>query len=183
MPEYRRVKKEGGIYFFTLVTYQRQKLFFPSEVRKLLIQTVEEVREFHSFEMIAYCVLTDHVHFLWQMPEQESDYAMRIGLIKRRFSKKYSPLYGETLQRTESQLKRRELTIWQRRFWEHFIRDEIDLGRHIEYIHYNPIKHGLLKRTVDWDCSSFHDYVSDGVYDSDWGISYEMDEQQYRFGE
>jgi putative transposase len=183
MPEYRRVKQNGGIYFFTLVTYRRQELFISPEIRNLLMQTVNEVREFHPFEMIAYCVLPDHVHFIWQMPENENDYSMRIGLIKRRFTKKYIQKFGETLEKSDSQFKRREVTIWQRRFWEHLIRDECDLEQHIEYVHYNPIKHGLVRRVCDWDFSSFHDFVKAGVYVYDWGESYKVDEKRDSFGE
>jgi putative transposase len=183
MPEYRRIKQEGGIYFFTLVTYQRQELFASPEVRVLLMDTVDEVKKFHPFEMIAYCVMEDHVHLLWQMPMDDANYSMRIGLIKRRFSRKFVARYGQILPRTESQLKRQEMAIWQRRYWEHMIRDEQDLEQHIAYIHFNPVKHGLVNRVRDWDCSSFHDYVRVGFFDIDWGEVYQVEDRRNRFGE
>jgi putative transposase len=183
MPEYRRIKQEGGTYFFTLVTYQRQKLFAIPHARALLRLTVEDVKVFHPFEIVAYCILPDHVHLLWTLPEDDMNYSMRIGLIKRRFSKKFIPQIDEKFTKTESQLKRHEVTIWQRRFWEHLIRDEQDLERHIEYIHYNPVKHGLVSQAYDWDSSSFHDYVRTGKYPMDWGSDYNVDSKKFKFGE
>jgi len=183
MPEYRRIKQEGGTYFFTLVTFQRQKLFLVPDVMRLLLDTVEHVREMHPFEIIAYCVLPDHVHFLWQMPEDDTNYSMRIGVIKRRFSIQFISKYGDRLQKSDSQTRRREVTIWQRRFWEHLIRDEKDLNQHIDYIHYNPVKHGLVSKVRDWEISSFHNYVKEDIYSLDWGDSYYIDKKKYRFGE
>ncbi len=183
MPEYRRIKQEGGIYFFTLVTYKRQRLFDSSNVRTLLLTTIEDVKDYHPFEMIAYCVLPDHIHLIWQMPENDADYSMRIRLIKRRFSKRFIPLFGERVERSESQIKRREVPIWQRRFWEHLINDEDDLERHIEYIHFNPVKHGLVQQAANWDCSSFNEFVEKGIYDRNWGEGYKVEERNYSFGE
>jgi putative transposase len=183
MPEYRRVKQPGGIYFLTLNTYQRQKLFFKPETSSMLLDSVQHVRKYHPFDIIAYCVLPDHAHFLWKMLEDDWNYSMRIGLIKGHFSKKYISQYREEFPRTESQRSRREVTVWQRRFWEHFIRDEEDLARHIEYIHYNPVKHGWVNRVREWEGSSFYDFVNEGIYEADWGEGFKVDNKKYRFGE
>jgi putative transposase len=183
MSEYRRVKQPGGTYFFTIITYQRQKLFLKTETRSLLLESIQHVNKNHPFDIVAYCVLPDHVHFLWRMPEDDWNYSMRIGLIKRYFSKKYISQYGEKFPKTESQKSRREVTVWQRRFWEHFIRDEEDLGRHIDYIHYNPVNHGWVNRVCDWEGSSFHDYVNEGIYQVEWGEDFKVDNKKYQFGE
>ena len=183
MPDYRRVIQEGGIYFFTIVTYQRQKIFSLPETRKLLLQSIDHVRIYHPFKIKAFCILLDHVHFLWRMPENDSDYSMRINQIKRRFSKQYIARFGMPIRRSESREKRREVTIWQRRFWEHWIHNEGDLIRHIDYIHYNPVKHGLVPRVCDWESSSFHDYVRKGYYDLAWGEEIKINEKKYQHGE
>jgi len=117
------------------------------------------------------------------MPENDSDYSMRINQIKRRFSKQYIARFGMPIRRSESREKRREVTIWQRRFWEHCIRNEGDLIRHIDYIHYNPVKHGLVPRVCDWESSSFHDYVRKGYYDLAWGEEIKINEKKYQHGE
>jgi putative transposase len=138
---------------------------------------------FHPFTIEAYCILPDHIHFIWRLPEDDSDYGMRIGLIKNRFSKVYFFDESRKFQRDSSRQKRRETTVWQRRFWEHLIRDEDDLNRHIEYIHYNPVKHGLVERVCDWPDSSFIDFVKKGILEEDWGGSYRVQENEFNFGE
>lgn len=92
-------------------------------------------------------------------------------------------MFGLTFEKSESRGKRRELTIWQRRFWEHWIRDEDDWNRYVDYIHYNPVKHGLVDRVCEYNDSSFHDYVIAGFYDPSWGQGYHIDEKKYQFGE
>jgi putative transposase len=176
MPNYRRVKIKGGTYFLTLVTYDRRRLFFSSETRQLLLDSIEHVRKYHPFTMEAYCILPDHGHFLWRMPEDDDNYSMRIAEIKKRFSKCYLKAVIEKQTVNPSQIKRGESGLWQRRFWEHYIRDENDLNRHIDYIHYNPVKHGLVKRVKDWPSSSFSDYVQMGIYEINWGRGYLNDD-------
>ena len=183
MPEYRRIYQNGGIYFFTLVTYQRQPIFSFQKTRTLLQNSVIKVQKYHPFETIAYCYLTDHLHFLWQMPENDSDYSLRISLFKRYFTKRYRELFSERIPIPTSRIKRRESTIWQRRFWEHLIRDQEDLNRHIDYIHLNPIKHGLVKRPMDWESSSFLDYLQAGCYEMYWGEIEKINNDKFNFGE
>jgi putative transposase len=108
---------------------------------------------------------------------------MRIGQIKRRFTNEYSKRFEISNEKNESRKKRKESIIWQRRFWEHWIRDENDLNHHIDYVHYNPVKHGLVSRAQDWKNSSFHEFVEMGYYDRDWGENYKNDQEKYQFGE
>ena len=183
MPEYRRVKLKGSTYFFTLVTYQRQRIFSSPEPISLLTDSINRIKTYHPFIIEAYCILPDHIHFIWTLPEDDNNYSMRISQIKRRFTNEYSKRFEISIEKNESRQKRKESTIWQRRFWEHWIRDENDLNRHIDYIHYNPVKHGLVNSVKEWKHSSFFDFVEMGYYDPDWGENYENDQEKYRFGE
>ena len=183
MPEYRRMFIKGGIYFFTLVTYQRQKIFSLPLARLLFLKAVEHVRSYHTFTNVAYCILPDHIHMIWQLAEDDADYSKRINAVKRRFSMKYRQRFNALPQKNQTQINRRESTVWQRRYWEHYIRDEIDFQYHMEYIHFNPVKHGLVSRVRDWDASSFFSYVNLGFYDLDWGDNIQNNEAGDRFGE
>jgi putative transposase len=183
MPNYRRVKIKGGTYFFTLVTYQRQRLFSLPHIRLMFLDAVDYVKKYHPFQLIAYCILPDHVHLICQIPEDDDNYSIRISLIKRRFSKQYISHYGSQPQKNVSYEKRQETGIWQRRFWEHSIRDDEDLNRHFDYVHFNPVKHGLVEKVCDWEHSSFHEFVENGHYGLSWGESYKVDEKKYHFGE
>lgn len=183
MPNYRRVKIEGGTYFLTIVTYKRKNIFSSLENRELLLQSINHVSLFHPFFLEAYCILPDHFHFLCRLPEDDGNYSTRVSEIKKRFSKKYLETHERPLARDVSQIKRGESGIWQLRFWEHYIRDEEDLNRHIDYIHYNPVKHGLVDKVRDWSSSSFFDYVKAGYYSIDWGEGYSFDHEKRSFGE
>jgi putative transposase len=183
MPEYRRVKFKGATYFFTLVTYQRQRIFSSPEPISLLTECFDRIKTYHPFKIDAYCILPDHIHFIWSLPENDNNYSMRISQIKRRFTNEYSKRFEISNEKNESRKKRKESIIWQRRFWEHWIRDENDLNHHIDYVHYNPVKHGLVSRAQDWKNSSFHEFVEMGYYDRDWGENYKNDQEKYQFGE
>ncbi len=174
MPEYRRNFVNGGTYFFTVVTYNRQPFLTTEGARNCLHNAWEDVQVRFPFVTVAVSLLPEHVHCLWRLPEGDSNYSIRWKEIKRLFSKNYpiQDMPGETI--SESRLKRGEKLIWQRRFWEHTIRDENDLRNHMEYIHYNPVKHGLVQRAWDWPWSSFHRYVKMGLYEKDWGEAADM---------
>jgi putative transposase len=165
---------EGGIYFFTLVTYNRQPLLVKPSARKILHNSLESVKKKHPFVMNAICLLPDHLHCIWTLPENDSDYSLRWKEIKRQFSHNYLPIAGIIAPPNESRQNRQESPIWQRRFWEHTIRDEADLEAHLNYIHFNPVKHGLVMKPGDWEWSSFLRYVDEGKYDQDWGNQVEM---------
>lgn len=184
MPEYRRIFQPGGTFFFTVVTFERKPIFNSPAARKLLGESFRSVKEKYPFTMDAICLLPDHLHTIWTMPPNESNYSIRWSAIKAFFTHGFikSPKSPEEL--TPSQLKRREGAVWQRRFWEHMIRDEIDLENHIYYIHFNPVKHGLVHNVDEWEWSTFHKYVDLGWYpgesknlptSKDLGISDEWD--------
>jgi putative transposase len=129
----------------------------------------------YPFRTDAVCLLPNHLHCIWTLPESDSNYSVRWKEIKRLFAKQYLELIGPGGVRNASHLKQGEAAIWQRRFWEHTIKDEEDLRRHIDYIHYNPVKHGLVQNVCDWPWSSFHRYVRKGSYGLDWGAGIEKD--------
>ena len=183
MPNYRRVKIEGGTYFFTLVTNHRKQIFLLDEANDLFLEALNHVRNLHPFNLVAYCILPEHIHLLWELPDGDNNYSLRISEIKKRFSKHFIGKYGNPNFSTSSQRKRGETGIWQRRFWEHYIRDEEDLNRHIDYIHYNPVKHGLVDQVKDWPASSFFDYVEQEIYDKTWGHKEVLTFESQVFGE
>jgi len=169
MPEYRRFSIPGGTYFFTVVTFSRLPIFASTKARNLLHSAWVNVRKKHPFQVDAICLLPEHIHCIWTLPEGDADYSMRWKEIKRIFTHEYLDQIGPVGIRNASRQKREEAAIWQRRFWEHTLRDEQDFNRHLDYIHYNPVKHGLVKKAQDWPWSSFHRYVGLGYYDKDWG--------------
>lgn len=166
---YRRAKTPGATYFFTVVTHQRQPLFSDAETIALLRTAFRIVKANHPFTIDAIVLLPDHLHCLWTLPEEDANFSTRWRLIKSEFSRHCPDQYKRP--RSSSRQSKGEQAIWQRRFWEHRIQDEADLIRHVDYIHYNPVKHGLAEAPKDWAYSSFHRFVRDGVYAKDWGES------------
>ena len=169
MPEYRRIRICGSTVFITLVTFGRSHIFADKKAQEILKQVWMDVARRHPFITDAICVLPDHIHTLLTLPEDSYNYSLRIREIKRLFTIKYLAKFDEANQRNLSRLRKKEATVWQRRFWEHTIRDEQDYQNHFDYIHYNPVKHGLVNNIADWPWSSFHRYVQSGVYEPDWG--------------
>jgi putative transposase len=163
MSRYRRAKREGGTFFFTLTLADRSSDLLTREIERLR-RAYRTVQERRPFETIAICVLPDHVHAIWSLPPGDTDFAQRWNLIKSGFSRGLP-----AAPRSASKIERREKGIWQRRYWEHMIRDDADLVRHIDYIHFNPVKHGLASRVCDWPHSSFHQWVKRGELPLDWG--------------
>ncbi len=127
------------------------------------------VREKYPFEIKAWVLLPEHIHCIWQLPKKEDDMSMRWRLIKSSFTRIVKKKYHNEELETESRKKRKESTIWQRRYWEHQIRDQEDYNNHIDYIHYNPVKHKLVKNVKDWEYSTFHKFVRNDIYRKDWG--------------
>lgn len=171
MPNYRRAKTEGGTYFFTVVTYQRQPFLCLDESRAILKAAIQKTLLSLPFYVDAWILLPDHMHCLWTLPECNSNYSTRWALIKNEFTKnKISTEH--TCARpalSESRKRHRECVVWQRRFWEHQIQDDLDYKRHMDYIHYNPVKHGLAQYPADWPYSTFHRHVAQGLYEAYWG--------------
>jgi putative transposase len=164
MSRYRRAKIEGGAFFFTLALADRSSDLLVREIDRLR-RAYKVARERLSFETIASCILPDHLHALWQLPDDDPDFASRWSLFKSGFSRGLPPAQS----RSASKMAKREKGILQRRYWEHAIRSDADLERHVDYIHYNPVKHGLVSRVRDWPHSSFHRYVKRGLLPVDWG--------------
>ncbi|MFZ2447891.1 MAG: transposase [Syntrophobacteraceae bacterium] len=169
----RRACINGGTLFFTVVTHGRQHIFSTPVNVDLLRKSFRQVMAAHPFEIDAIVILPDHLHCIWTLPKEDADFSTRWRLIKRFFSKSCSTECGT--EKTASRLKKGERGIWQRRFWEHVIRDETDFARHVEYIHYNPVKHGIVNAPKDWAYSSFHRYVRKGIYDVNWASSMTLD--------
>ena len=164
MTNYRRYRLAGGTYFFTVAIVARHL--------DILVQNIQQLkaafRDEHQrapFINLALVVLPDHLHAIWRLPEGDSDYSNRWRRIKAGFSRAL-PM-GDRV--SPSQGMKGERGIWQRRFWEHTMRDEQDLHRHLDYIHFNPVKHGYVARVSDWPHSTFHEYMRRGVYTLDWG--------------
>ncbi|MFG3818577.1 REP-associated tyrosine transposase [Limnothrix redekei] len=169
---YRRAKTPGATYFFTLVTQNRHPLFHdPLNVDRLRA-AFRYVMERHPFTIDGIVVLPDHLHCLWTLSQDDADYSTRWRLIKSHFSRNYPRL--DTLSSIPSRTTKNERVIWQRRFWEHQIRDDQDFINHLDYIHYNPVRHQLVNAPKDWQYSSFHRFVTAGVYDVMWGASEEI---------
>lgn len=169
MSNYRRYFVPGGTYFLTLVTYARRPILTSSEGRTFLRQAIDTVRECHPFALTATVLMPDHWHLVMQLPEGEDGYSLRVRQIKAGFSERWLAHGLSEAAVTESQHRRGERGIWQPRFWEHRITDEEDLERCVDYIHWNPRKHGLVDRVADWPFSSFHRFVESGQYEADWG--------------
>jgi len=176
MPTYRRNFLAGGSYFFT-VNLANRRLRLLTENIDLLRAAFRYTRQRHPFAIEAIVVLPDHLHTIWTMPEEDADFAVRWALIKASFSRTLRK--GEPV--SASRRRRRERGIWQRRYWEHTIRDEDDLGRHLDYIHFNPVKHGHVACVATWPYSSFHRMVRLGFYPESWSGDPKV--QESGFGE
>jgi len=168
MPNYRRLFKPGGTFFFTAVTCKRQPLFNNHKARDFLHQCIQDVQEIHPFEMLATVLLPDHIHCIWKLPEKDLDFSIRWSIIKRSFSKMWLASGGKETWVSKSRKQHREAGIWQRRFWEHAIRDQEDFAKHVNYIHFNPVKHGYVKCPHQWPYSSFFRWVEEGYFKTDW---------------
>lgn len=169
MPEYRRAYTSGGTVFLTLVTYNRAPIFANSQAIVYLRSSIAVMRSEMPFEITAAVVLPDHIHFLWSLPSDDSNYSKRVGRLKVLFTHSLRGKQVLPQNVSLSRRKHRESDVWQRRFWEHTIADEVDFAKHFDYLHYNPVKHGLVECPHQWRYFSFHRYVKRGVYNDDWG--------------
>ena len=163
---YRRAWVPGGTFFFTVNLADRRADTLVRHVDALRV-AFAQVKARHPFELIAVVVLPDHLHAIWQLPPDDADYATRWSRIKAGFSRAIPA--GEAIR--PSREVKGERGIWQRRYWEHQIRDESSLQRRMDYIHYNPVKHGWAKRPADWPHSSFAHHVARGMYPEDWAAA------------
>jgi len=165
MPHYRRNRVDGGSYFFTVNLRDRRSDLLVAEIGALR-SAVRAVRERHPFHIDAWVVLPDHMHCLWTLPAGDHDFSARWQMIKALFSRAVPP----TEDRRASLVRKREAGIWQRRYWEHTIRGEQDYAAHMDYVHFNPVKHGLAASPADWPFSSFSRCVALGMYPMDWAF-------------
>lgn len=167
MPDYRRAWMPGGTHFFTVNLLERRHADLLVRQIELLRHCVAVERARRPFVVLAWVVLPDHMHWLWRLPPGDADFATRWRRIRTDFSRGIAG----TERRTAVRQRRGERGIWHRRYWEHLIRDPRDLRHHVDYIHYNPVKHGHVARVADWPHSSFHAWVARGAYSRDWGIA------------
>ncbi|HID83110.1 MAG TPA: transposase [Chromatiales bacterium] len=164
MSNYRRNRVPGGTYFFTVNLLERRKQILVDHIDALRT-AIRKTRRKAPFHIDAWVILPDHMHCIWTLPEGDAKYSDRWRAIKKYFTKSIP----DSEYRSEVRIKRNERGIWQRRFWEHTIRDDLDYKRHMDYIHFNPVKHGLVKSVKDWPHSTFHRLVERGIYLPEWG--------------
>jgi putative transposase len=171
MSDYRRAHIPGGTFFFTLVTENRAPILCGQLARTELRRAFRTCRERWPFAVDALVLLPDHMHTIWSFPPGDADFSRRLAFIKKEFTKRWLLAGGTEQPRTESRRRHGRRGVWQRRFWEHAIRDGDDLMRHVEYIHHNPVKHGLVTCPHAWPYSTFHRWVRTGAYPSDWACT------------
>jgi len=171
MSHYRRANVPGASYFFTVATYQRNAILMHPEVRSALRDAINYTRQSLPFTIDAWVLLPDHLHAIWTLPVGDAAFGKRWGIIKAHVSRDCAHFVdANDSERPASRVRRREIDFWQRRFWEHLLRDDSDYERHVDYVHFNPVKHGHAERPVDWPYSTFHRYVAKGVYQASWAV-------------
>ncbi len=174
---YRRAGVPGASYFFTVNLADRSQTLLVDHA-DILLTVISEVQSRHPFRIDAMVLLPDHLHAIWTLPENDEDFSTRWMLIKAGFSRRL-PVSEE---RNRSRMTKGERGIWQRRFWEHLLRDEKDYERHADYIHYNPVKHGYVARPVNWPHSSIHRFITEGIVSTDWAVE-TQDGDSSKYGE
>jgi putative transposase len=165
--KYRRAFVSGGSFFFKLVTEKRRPLFASAEAVDVLRSAFRSVRSTRPFALDAIVVLPDHLHCIWTLPPGDADFSTRWRLVKIGFTKHCDPALRPAPSGVQT--RRQEQELWQHRYWEHMLRDEADFDRHVEYIHYNPVKHGYVASPLEWPHSSFLRNIEAGIYEADWG--------------
>jgi putative transposase len=163
MVNYRRCLVPGGTYFFTLTLADRRSDYL-LRYHHELAAAIRFTRKNRPFNIDGIVLLPEHLHALITLPAGDSDFPMRWRSIKAGFTRAVV-IHEPSLKPN----RKGEYDLWQRRYWEHCIRDETDFNQHLDYIHINPLKHGYVQNVCDWPFSSFHRYVHNGVMDSSWG--------------
>ena len=158
----------GGTFFFTVVTHQRRPLLTSAAARDVLRIAMQQVKTTRPFRIEASVLMPDHLHCIWTLPADDTDFSTRWRLIKAKFTILFLDHGGRESRRSQSRQTKRERGFWQRRFWEHTVRHERELYALFDYIHYNPVKHGHVECPHAWPYSSFHRSVADGFSQSDW---------------
>ncbi len=165
--QYRRLYIPGGSYFFTLVMKQRRKIFAQDSAVGILKDAFRRVMERRHFTIDAIAILPDHLHCIWTLPPGDQDFSTRWRLIKTWFTKRYDVTLS--MNQDTSEINKGRKSVWQHRYWEHLLRDQEDYNHHVNYIHYNPVRHGYVSRAFDWQYSSFRRYVRNGICSENWG--------------
>jgi putative transposase len=155
MSNYRRANTPGGTYFFTVVTQHRQPILTDDPIRTTLRAAIDAIRQSHPFGVDAWVLLPDHLHCIWTLPADDANFGLRWARIKQHVSRQCSATADGAAVLSPSSARRGESGLWQRRFWEHEIRDEDDFRRHADYIHWNPVKHGYVKEVGRWPFRRF----------------------------
>jgi putative transposase len=170
MPNYKRVFADNHYIFITSVTFKRNPILIDNI--DILRSGFNKASKKFKFEIYSAVILPDHFHVIIG-PENIAEYPQIITTIKQNFSQNVSREYIEPVRKffTSSMVKRNESGVWQRRYYEHTIRNEKDLYNHLDYIHFNPVKHGIAQNVKDWKFSSFYKFVEMGYYNEDWGCS------------
>jgi putative transposase len=161
---YRRSNVTGATYFFTVAAADRRSSLLVDRIDTLR-SAVASVKRRHPFSIDAFVVLPDHLHTVWTLPPGDADFSTRWALLKATFSRALPAVECASASRQ----RKGERGLWQRRFWEHLIRDDDDLARHVDYVHFNPVKHGYVRRASEWPYSSIHKYIRSGLLAEDWG--------------
>lgn len=175
MPNYIRDRTPGGTWFFTVVTFERRTFLCDAPVRAALRTAIQRVQSKYPFTINAWVLLPDHFHCVWTLPRGDSNFSLRIGLIKRAVTLQCKSLSSAKDDQSATRGKRREANVWQRRFWEHLIKDEKDLRNHLDYIHHNPVKHGYCQTPSEWPYSTIHKFIANGTYPVGWATTLPTD--------
>ncbi len=169
MPNYTRAFVPGGTFFFTLVAERRRPILTSPSMRDALHRAINLTRRERPFVLNAIVLLPDHLHCIMTMPEGDADFSTRWRLIKTRATRAYLRGGGSEAGRSASKQSRGERGVWQRRLWEHQVRDEAAYIKLCDYIHYNPVRHGHVRCPHQWEFSSFARFVREKLYEPDWG--------------
>jgi putative transposase len=168
MPQYHRPLQPGGTFFFTVVTHARARFLCEPRARQALHEVIAQCARRRPFELEAIVLLPDHFHPLIKLPTGDANFSTRLAAIKANFTRLWLTSGALELRQSESRTTHGHRAVWQKRFWDHCIRNDDDFANHLNYIHYNPVKHGLVTCPHLWPWSSFQKWVARGVYEMDW---------------
>ena len=163
MVRYQRAQAAGGTFFFTVTLARRQSDVLTAGI-KLLRQSLRRIHQQRPFVIDAIVIRPEHLHTIWKLPAGDTDYATCWQPIETDFTRQIGAT-GDCSPRHANG----EPALWQRRYWKHQIRDDTDYQKHIDYIHFNPVRHGYARHVADWPYSAFHRFVRQGLLPSDWG--------------
>ena len=169
MPNYVRARQHGGTFFLTFVTHARRRFLTEPLAIECVTNAYRETCWRYRFHLHAFCMMPDHLHVLVTLPHGDADFSKRCSFFKSAFTRTYLAAGGQDGVRNTSRYRSGEAAVWQRRFWEQTIGGDEDFQRHFDYIHFNPVKHGLVTRPEEWIWSTFERYKQKGWYNADWG--------------